>query len=439
MSAQIKTYDTQTNSTPAGKEPTTPQARKVMEFIQLLMQDLHPRDFDVRLWDGSLWKAQAGQPTNFTLVINSPGALKRMLRPPVDISLGESYAFGDYDVEGDYYAFIARLGVFGHTKLTLTHKLKYLGLPSDAAATTANLAAQLPSGEHSKSRDKAAIQFHYDLSNEFYQLWLDEQMLYSCAYYQTHDQVLEKAQWHKLDHICRKLNLKPGQKMLDIGCGWGALVMHAAQHYGVQAYGITLSNNQAALGLERVKQRGLEDKVRIEVRDYRDVEDNQFDAVSSIGMAEHVGTAMLPTYFQKTYDLLKMGGVFLNHAISLQPQHIPPARPTFIKKYIFPDSEMQPIGDTLNVAENVGFEVRDVESLREHYAMTLREWQRRLEANAPQARSIVGIERYRMWQMYLAASAWFFESGRRTIYQSLLFKGKDEASGLPLTRKAWYA
>jgi cyclopropane-fatty-acyl-phospholipid synthase len=285
----------------------------------------------------------------------------------------------------------------------------------------------------------AAIQYHYDLSNEFYQLWLDEQMLYSCAYYQTHDQSLEKAQCHKLDHICRKLRLKPGQKMLDIGCGWGALVMHAAEHYGVQAYGITLSNNQAALGIERMKKRGLEGKVRIEVRDYRDVEDNQFDAVSSIGMAEHVGTALLPTYFQKMYDVLKTGGVCLNHAISLQPQHIPPARPTFIKKYIFPDSEMQPIGDTLNVAERVGFEVRDVESLREHYAMTLREWQRRLEANQGKAKSFVGEERYRMWQMYLAASAWFFESGRRTIYQSLLFKGKDEASGLPLTRKDWYA
>lgn len=437
MSALTKSYDAPSSTHPVA--PQTPQGKQVLEFLQTVMQDVSPRDFSVRLWDGTVWPAQDGCEERFTLILNSAGALKRMLRPPLDISLGECYAFGDYDVEGDYYAFIARLGVFGHMKLPLSLKLKYLGLPSDNAKNSGNFAAQLPSGEHSKRRDMAAIQYHYDLSNEFYQLWLDEQMLYSCAYYQTHDQSLEKAQWHKLDHICRKLRLKPGQKMLDIGCGWGALVMHAAEHYGVQAYGITLSNNQAALGIERMKKRGLEGKVRIEVRDYRDVEDNQFDAVSSIGMAEHVGTALLPTYFQKMYDVLKTGGVCLNHAISLQPQHIPPARPTFIKKYIFPDSEMQPIGDTLNVAERVGFEVRDVESLREHYAMTLREWQRRLEANQGKAKSFVGEERYRMWQMYLAASAWFFESGRRTIYQSLLFKGKDEASGLPLTRKDWYA
>ena len=437
MSALTKSYAIPTSTQPVA--PQSPQGKQVLEFLQIVMQDVSPRDFDVRLWDGTCWPAESGSTAQFTLVLNSAGSLKRMLRPPLDISLGECYAFGDYDVEGDYYAFIARLGVFGHMKLPLSLKLKYLALPSDTAKTSNNLAAQLPSGEHSKRRDMAAIQYHYDLSNEFYQLWLDEQMLYSCAYYQTHDQSLEKAQWHKLDHICRKLRLKPGQKMLDIGCGWGALVMHAAEHYGVQAYGITLSNNQAALATERVKKRGLEGKVRIEVRDYRDVEDNQFDAVSSIGMAEHVGTALLPTYFQKMYDVLKMGGTCLNHAISLQPQHIPPARPTFIKKYIFPDSEMQPIGDTLNVAERVGFEVRDVESLREHYAMTLREWQRRLEANQGKAKSFVGEERYRMWQMYLAASAWFFESGRRTIYQSLLFKGKDEASGLPLTRKDWYA
>jgi cyclopropane-fatty-acyl-phospholipid synthase len=429
------------NETPEPQKPQakSKQAEVVLDFLQTLMREISPRDFAVRLWDGTTWEAEQGQPTRFTLVINNAGSLKRMLRPPLDISLGEAYAFKDYDVEGDYYAFISRLGTFGHMKLPLSLKLKYLTLPSNMASAASGLAAQLPTGEHSKRRDMAAVQYHYDLSNDFYQLWLDEQMLYSCAYYQSEDQSLEKAQWHKLDHICRKLRLKPGQKMLDIGCGWGALIMHAAEHYGVQAYGITLSKNQAALAAERIKARGLQDKCRVEVRDYRDVEENAFDAVSSIGMAEHVGTAMLPTYFKKMYDVLKVGGTCLNHAISLQPQHIPPDRPTFIKRYIFPDSEMQPIGKTLEVAEEVGFEVRDVESLREHYAMTLREWHRRLEANEKKAKAIVGEERYRMWQMYLAASAWFFDSNRRTIYQSLLFKCTDAPTGLPLTRKDWYA
>lgn len=444
MSALAKAYEpldptSHRHKAPDTQPPSSPESRTVQEFLHMLMRDIHPRDFAIRLWDGSLWEAEGGQPTRFTLVLNSAGALKRMLRPPLDISLGECYAFGDYDIEGDYYAFIARLGVLGHGKLPLSLKWKYLRLPRDSGKTTSRLAARLPSGEHSKRRDRAAIQHHYDLSNDFYALWLDKQMLYSCAYFQSDDQELEAAQWHKLDHICRKLRLAPGQKMLDIGCGWGALIMHAAEHYGVEAYGITLSENQAALAKARIEERGLSDKCRVEVRDYRDVKDNQFDAVSSIGMAEHVGTAMLPTYFKKMHDMLKIGGICLNHAISLQPQHIPPARPTFIKRYIFPDSEMQPIGQTLEIAESAGFEVRDVESLREHYAMTLRQWQQRLEDRADQACAIVGEERYRMWRMYLAAAAWFFESGRRTIYQSLLFKGQDEASGLPLTRRDWYA
>jgi len=230
------------------------------------------------------------------------------------------------------------------------------------------------------------VTYHYDVSNDFYALWLDQRMVYSCAYFQHRNADLESAQENKLDYICRKLRLHPGQRLLDIGCGWGGLVIYAAQHYGVEALGITLSRPQADLASARIAEAGLSERCRVIVRDYREVDEpGSVDALVSVGMFEHVGMALLPEYFARAWRLLKPGGVFLNHGIASCPTVKPLRGRTFSNTYVFPDGELEPINVTLHAAEEAGFEVRDVESLREHYNLTLRHWVQRLKAHHEQA------------------------------------------------------
>jgi cyclopropane-fatty-acyl-phospholipid synthase len=366
-----------------------------------------------------------------------------MFRPPTLVSIGEAYIFQDYDVEGDFDAFFSFLGMVADqprspwAKLDLWRKLRAIPLGSrkDATAGAANLHGTV----HSLERDRQAIVYHYDLSNEFYALWLDVRMVYSCAYFRQPEDALDAAQEQKLDHICGKLRLQPGMKLLDIGCGWGGLILHAARKYGVQALGVTLSQAQFELASERIRQAGLQDRCRVERRDYRELtEPDAFDRIVSVGMAEHVGTKVLPAYFRHAYKLLKPGGQFLNHSITWNADFVPRPGLNFAKAYVFPDGELQSIHTLLKAAGAAGFEIRDVESLREHYMLTLRHWVRRLEAKQEEACKNVGSTTYRIWSFYMAGAAYMFESARYNLYQSLLFKHNRGVSGLPLTRADWY-
>jgi cyclopropane-fatty-acyl-phospholipid synthase len=420
------------------------EATETLVFLRLLLQDYHPRDFAVRLWDGSQWPADADSP-RFKLVFNHPDVLRCMLRDTkTDLAISEAYIRGELDVEGNLEAAmpVAYHLMSRHWPLSTRFRAGWKlfrapggGRPRPNGRQPAKLRGEL----HSIERDRQAVTYHYNVPNDFYALWLDRRMVYSCAYFEIADEELDAAQERKLDYLCRKLRLRPGERLLDIGCGWGGLVIHAAQHYGVEALGITLSQNQAMLANERIAKAGLQNRCRVEVRDYRELNDtNGFDKLVSVGMFEHVGESRLPLYFRHAWQLLRPGGVFLNHGIAQRATDPRPHGPTFLDRYVFPDSELIPVSTTLRFAEEAAFEVRDVESLREHYIFTLRHWARRLELHRDQAFQVVDETTYRVWQLYLHGSAYAFAVGLLNIYQVLLLKPDSGRSGLPLTRKDWY-
>lgn len=398
----------------------------------------------VRLWNGIAWPDDEPRPV--TLALKHPGALRAMFLPGTEVGLAEAYLYDDVDIEGEMEqvfslaeSLVQRAGDW-RVRLRLARDL--LRLPkSMAPRTTQRGRARLRGRRHSIERDRAAIRYHYDVSNDFYGLWLDERMVYSCAYFRSPDDTLDDAQAQKLDYICRKLRLQPGQRLLDIGCGWGGLVLWAAEHYGVDATGITLSERQAELANQRIADAGLSHRCRVELRDYREVPgESCYDALVSVGMFEHVGEALLPEYFRRARALLRPGGPFLNHGIACRMRRPEPRRgATLSETYVFPDGELAPISATLRAAEEAGLEVRDVESLREHYARTLRHWVRRLEAHHDEALQCVDEVTYRVWRLFMAGSAHGFASGRLNVYQTLLVK-PDAAgrSNQPLTREDWY-
>lgn len=292
---------------------------------------------------------------------------------------------------------------------------------------------------HSISRDRDAVAYHYDISNEFYALWLDRRLVYSCGYFTDPADDLDAAQERKLDYTCRKLRLTPGERLLDIGCGWGGLLLYAATRYGAEGVGITLSRPQADLANERIREAGQGDRCRVLVCDYREMDGaGAFDKIASVGMVEHVGESRLPEYFRRAFRLLRPGGVFLNHGIAANPAYPAPPGPSFSDHYVFPDGELPPLGVTLRAAEDQGFEVRDVENLREHYILTLGHWRRRLEERCAEARRIAGEAIYRTWRLYLAGAAHTFSVGKNNVYQALLSRHDRGRTGLPLTRADWY-
>lgn len=409
-------------------------------FLDALLEDYPRRDFQIRLHDGTTWGEQ--QRPRFVMVLKQPGTLRELFTNPSELSLGEAYIYDSFDIEGNMEAAL-ELGEFllsqprsVREKWELKKRLSKLPPPNHAHAGWRG--AGLWGVVHSRSRDRQAIHFHYDLPAEFYALWLDKSMVYSCAYFASADEDLEKAQQRKLDYICRKLRLRSGERLLDIGCGWGALVMHAAADYGAEALGITLSAPQAELATKRIREAGLSERCRIKVVDYRDLDTRQpFDKIASVGMIEHVGEAQLQTYFKCAWSLLRPGGTMLNHGIAASAT-FHRRGPSFIDRYVFPDGELVPISTTLRAAELGGFEVRDVESLREHYASTLGHWVRRLETHAEQARRITNDTIYRTWRLYIAGTAHGFRRGRVNVYQSLLSKPVHGEAGLPLRRDDWY-
>jgi cyclopropane-fatty-acyl-phospholipid synthase len=419
-------------------------------IVQLFGED-GERDFAIRLWDGQTLPAAGSGAPPFTLALTHPGSLRRMFVPPGELTLGEAYLGGDFDIEGDIFPAMALVGQFD----SLSWR-DWLGLARGTLSLPATRPpeefqdgrqrAHMQGARHSRARDREAIAYHYDVGNDFYALFLGRWMTYSCAYFPTSETNLDSAQEAKLEHICRKLRLKPGERLLDIGCGWGGLLVYAAQNYGVQAVGVTLSQPQVDYGRDWIRKEGLEGKAKIEFRDYRDLEEmGPFNKIVSVGMFEHVGRSKMRQYFDCAWKALKPGGLFLNHAIAAQGGQAPNwlertflQRGEFIQRYVFPDGELVRISEALDVAEAAGFEVRDVESLREHYALTLRNWVHNLEETHTRAARLKDERTYRTWRLYLAASAYGFEAGNTNVYQALLSKNREGQAGLPLTRADMY-
>ena len=437
---------------PAAEEAA---ARASLKVLARVFGDCDQRDFAVRLWNGQVWSPAPELAPRFTIVLRHPGALRRMFLPPTELNLGEAFVRGDFDVEGDL---VACTGLADAVQAVFTSPTRWLplgrlltSLPDlRLEAQPWRGAAQLRGAEHSPGRDQQAVVYHYDLPGEFYALFLDQRMQYSCGYFPTGEETLDAAQEAKLDHICRKLRLQPGERLLDIGCGWGGLVGFAAERYGVEALGITLSPSQLGWARQRLAAAGLAGRCRIELQDYRALGRQQFDKIVSVGMFEHVGRRNLPEYFRQAYKLLKPGGLFLNHGIA--GMYLPPAGLLgslghrvfergrgFIGNYVFPDGELEPVSEVNLVAERAGFEVRDVESLREHYAQTLRHWHRALGEKREAALQLVDEPTYRVWRLYTAGCAHAFDVARLNVYQSLLLKpGAQGRSGLPWSRKYMY-
>ena len=358
--------------------------------------------------------------------LSGPSALPYLVAPSLG-KLGEAYVEGHIDVEGG-----ARDILRAGERLSVK-----------AGASTRGRLPRLRLA-HSRGKDRSAIAYHYDVSNEFYGLWLDRNMVYSCAYFRTGDEDIHAAQEQKLDHICRKLMLQPGERFLDIGCGWGALVRWAAKHYGVDATGITLSQNQFEYAQRRIAEEGLASRCRVLLQDYRDVPgESAFDKIASVGMFEHVGLKNLPVYFGAIHRLLEPGGVVLNHGITssdVDSRWVGLGGGEFIDKYVFPHGELPHLSLALREMSQQGLEVQDVETLRLHYARTLWNWVERLEANQARAEALAGRKRYRIWRVYLAGCAHAFEQGWVTIQQVLAFKNKASGvSPLPWTREYMYA
>lgn len=420
-----------------------PTVQNALSFLQSIFADYSPRDFSIRLWDGTSWDPEPGNPARFTLVLQHPGTLRKMFIPPNELTLGEAYIYDDFDVEGDMEAVFSLADYFdGLTEnkaRLLTYLWQVIRMPSDGRRRTGRQAAQLNGKRHSIDRDKLAVTYHYNVPNDFYKLWLDKRMVYSCAYFKSLDDDLDTAQHNKLDYICRKLRLQTGERLLDIGCGWGGLIIHAAQYYGVNAVGITLSQQQADLANVRIKEASLGVRCRAEVLDYRELgEAEAYDKLVSVGMFEHVGEALLREYFERAWSILKPGGLFLNHGIARRLPDPIRRGPSFSDRYVFPDGELVAISQSLNAAESIGFEVRDVESLREHYMHTLRHWVRRLEEHHTKALGVVDEVTYRVWRLFMSGSANGFKTGRLNVYQALLAKPSHGNASLPLTRADLY-
>ncbi|HEY9330078.1 MAG TPA: cyclopropane-fatty-acyl-phospholipid synthase family protein [Streptomyces sp.] len=423
--------------------------------LTALAQELlgEPLPVRIRAWDGS----ESGPPGAPVLVIRNRRALRRLLWKPGELGLARAWVAGELDIEGDLYAALDLMAGLiwerGGEAKDSVHPVRDPKLRAAAKGLLQLAGPWLPpppppeevrrrSGTlHTKRRDKEAISHHYDVGNDFYALVLGPSMVYSCAYWEDGG-TLEDAQRDKLDLVCRKLALKADDRLLDVGCGWGSMAIHAAREYGARVTGVTLSVEQAAFARKRIAEEGLTDRIEIRVQDYRDVRDGPYDAISSIGMAEHVGSVRYREYADDLYALLKPGGRLLNHQIARRPEKDESAYHVdeFIDAYVFPDGELAPVGRTVATLEEAGFEARDVESLREHYALTLRRWVANLEREWPRAVKMTSPGRARVWRLYMAASALSFEHNKIGVNQILAVRPADGGGArMPLRARDWKA
>jgi cyclopropane-fatty-acyl-phospholipid synthase len=398
-------------------------------------------------WDGSTIGPPGASDVPAVVRINSVDAVRRILWAPGEIGLARAFVAGDIEIDGDIVPTLralskvtardmARVGVRAlPAALKGARQVGALHVPPPPPAEEARPRGRL----HSPGRDAQAITHHYDVGNDFYELVLGPSMTYSCARFVDGATSLEEAQWAKHELICRKLGLaeKPGARLLDVGCGWGSMALHAARHYDAAVVAVTLSAAQADYARRRVADAGLADRIEVRLQDYRHLRHERFDAVSSVGMFEHVGASQMARYFETLHDLLSAGGRLLNHAIS-SPGGSRITGRSFMGRYVFPDGELQDVGEVQLAMERAGFEIRDVESLREHYARTLQAWIANLEAHWDAAVSIVGAPRARVWRLYMAGSAVGFEDGGIAIHQVLgVVPGPGGASGMPTSRNGW--
>ncbi|WP_405713362.1 MULTISPECIES: class I SAM-dependent methyltransferase [unclassified Streptomyces] len=407
----------------------------------------------IRAWDGS----ESGPPGAPVLVIRNRRALRRLLWKPGELGLARAWVAGELDIEGDLYealdlmaSLIWERGAGTEDRVHPARDPKVRAFAKGLLRLAGPLPPPPPPPEelrrrsgplHTRSRDKEAISHHYDVGNDFYELVLGPSMVYSCAYWENGGS-LEDAQRDKLDLVCRKLALKEGDRLLDVGCGWGSMAIHAAREYGARVTGVTLSVEQAAFARKRIAQEGLTDRIEIRVQDYRDVRDGPYDAISSIGMAEHVGSVRFREYADDLHALLKPGGRLLNHQIARRPEKDESAYHVddFIDAYVFPDGELAPVGRTVATLEEAGFEARDVETLREHYALTLRRWVANLEEHWDRAVRMTSPGRARVWRLYMAASALSFEHNKIGVNQILAVRPEEGgAAGMPLRARDWTA
>ncbi|MEO1328575.1 MAG: class I SAM-dependent methyltransferase [Pseudomonadota bacterium] len=418
-----------------------------------LVRDALDGHFSVRLWDGSIEPLGTDPRPGLILSLNSPGVLPSLLRPwPTLDKLIRHYAHGRIDIEGGTLLDFAEPFALDNAAKRRLRKIDKLALAKAAwplyAAKADSPDASRDFGADSEGAGRAAgdnkrfIQFHYDVGNDFYRLFLDPELQYSCAYFPDWEADLENAQKAKLEMICRKLRLKPGERMLDIGCGWGGLLAHAVTNYGVKGVGVTLSEEQLALAREKMARLGIADQVDLRLLDYQELT-GRFDKIASIGMYEHIGLANIPAYFQKVRSLLEKDGLFLNHAISRGSKRKKSRfskRPEqrALQKYIFPGGELDDIGHTVQEMERAGFEVHDVEGWREHYQRTTRIWCERLHARRDEAIALVGPETYRIWAAYLGGVSLAFMRGSARIYQTLASHSPKGPSPVPPTRADLY-
>jgi cyclopropane-fatty-acyl-phospholipid synthase len=394
--------------------------------------------WQLQMWDGH----SVGEPDAplFVLRLVSRRAIDRLIGDLPERAFGRAYVEGSLEVEG-LHAFLGHVNDLSMARVArLLPRLVASALALGARPDPRGLPveARLHGRLHSRSRDREAIRHHYDQPPEFYRLFLGRTLTYSCAYFASPDTDLDAAQEAKLDLVCRKLRLRRGERFLDIGCGWGSLVFHAAEHWGVEALGITASPRQAEWARRQIRERGLEGRAEVRLADYRDGIDRGFDAVASVGMVEHVGRREMPEYCHAVHELLRPGGRALIHGITDRPGA--GGIGAFLNSFVFPDGQLQEVGAMVTALQAGGLEVRDVESLREHYALTLGHWVDRLEAAWDEAVGLVGIQRARVWRLYMSGSRIGFEMGSIAVHQILAVRqGGRGQSGIPLTRADWYA
>lgn len=416
------------------------QAERAVARLHGLLRDVGGVDLPLRLWNG---RRVGPSDADHLIELRHPGALRAMLWPPSDVAAGEAYVNGAIDIHGDIVSLIAagaQLGGLAQAGPLLKLRLlrAILGLPKgQRAAWDASGRAHLEGRPHSPERDRQAIAFHYDRAPEFYAAFLDRSLTYSCAYFDEPMGDLDRAQERKNDLVCRKLLLEPGQSLLDIGCGFGSLLLHAARHYGVRGVGVTLSETQARVGQRRIAEAGLSDRLEIRLMDYRELE-GEYDAVASIGMIEHVGPGQLDTWFTTARRLLRPGGLVLCHGITLGDAHQVRVgdEATFVTAYVFPDGGLVPAWRLVRHAQRADLELIDLEQLRPHYAWTLRRWIERLEHNHDAAVAAADERSYRIWRVYMAGSAYSFESGALEVVQLLGRAPGGPRPPLPVGR-AW--
>jgi cyclopropane-fatty-acyl-phospholipid synthase len=409
---------------------------RVGELVEELVGD----DLAIRVtaWDGTVLGPNEAPAT---LVVHSQDAIRRIVTAPGELGFARAYVAGDVDIQGDIFAVLDLRTRLPHVRLTprqIVRIVRGMSLADLRPLAPPPEEIQLRGRRHSKERDAAAIAAHYDVGNDFYRLFLGPTMTYSCAVFEGDDVGLDDAQEAKYELICRKLGLRPGMRLLDVGCGWGGMVMHAAKHHGVHAVGVTVSRAQQELATARVTEAGLGGSVEVRLQDYREIDDGPFDAISSIGMFEHVGEARIAEYFANLHRLLRPEGRLLNHAISRRPSKGRAAvHPRgFIHRYVFPDGELIEVGAVVSAMQRAGFEVRHEENLREHYARTLRHWVANLESRWDEAVALTSEARARIWRLYMAGSAALFEAGEIQIHQVLGTRSDDGRSGMPL-RPDW--